>query len=96
MMMDVCVKLPQDAILDAAKKLQELPCLRKQVTFQLVDGSWSAAYSCNGYGNGYGVGFRCKEDCSLRITDLSLCRKVETPDLEGFPYLVQEGFYKGR
>ncbi len=87
MLMDIQVKIPQEEILKASDEFNKFKCLRKEVNFSLMDGSWRANFTCGAYGNGYGVGFSCKDECPLRITDLSKCKEVKT---EFGSYLVQD------
>lgn len=87
MLMDVRVKIPQQQILEASKEINSFKCLRKELTFDLIDNKWRTSFTCGGYGNGYGVGFSCSENCRLRITDLSKCEEVKT---EHGSYLLQD------
>lgn len=87
MHMDVVVKVSQEQVLKAAEEFNEFKCLRKEVNFQFMNGKWRNHFTCGAYGNGYGVGFSCKEECRLRITDLNKCEEVKT---EFGSYLIQK------
>ncbi len=91
MMMDVVVKIPQEQINEAKQDIDQFACLRKEYNFRLEDSQWRLGITCGRYGNGYGVGYSCKENCKLRITDLSKC--VEYKGEHGFTCLVQPEFY---
>ena len=70
MQMDLKIKIPPDIIQKVACELNEFKCLRKKVVFELWENIWKYHYICDGFGNGYGFGCICKEDCKLRITDI--------------------------
>jgi hypothetical protein len=90
-MMDVVVKIPQETILKAEEDIKKFHCLRKEYNFQLTGDDWRLHVTCGRYGNGYGVGYSCKENCELRITDLSKCEEYRGE--RGFKCLVQPEYY---
>jgi hypothetical protein len=90
MHMDVVVKVPQENIIEAAEEFNNFKCLRKEVNFELFGDKWKTDFTCGRYGNGYGVGFSCEDNCPLRITDLKKCRRITT---EYSSYLVQDDYY---
>lgn len=76
--MDVSVTIDGDVLDNAVKEKNSFNCKRRKVRFDLQNGEWRYHLSCGGYGNGYGVGFSCKEACDLRITDLTKCKEIKT------------------
>lgn len=48
---------------------------------------------CWGYGNAYGHGVGCKEDCVLRITDLEKCR-IYRNTKNDYSFVAQPEFYR--
>ncbi|MDR6779498.1 MULTISPECIES: hypothetical protein [Paenibacillus] len=91
MMMDVVVKIPQETISKAKEDIDSFNCLRKEYNFQLINGKWEVRTTCGRYGNGYGVGYSCKENCKLRITDLDKC--TEYTGQHDYKCLIQPEYY---
>jgi hypothetical protein len=90
MMMEATVKIPQELLIKVNEDFIKIPCLRNETVFQyFADSGWKYYHCCGGYGNGYGVGMSCADNCPLRITDLDKCRKVG----EKYKYLVQDDYY---
>lgn len=55
----------------------ELVCYRRKILIKSSsDMERDYTFVCDGYGNGYGIGHTCKEDCPLRIDDLNDIIKV--------------------
>lgn len=71
MMMDLQVKIPPEIILEVAEKLNQIKCFRRKVVFELWGTTWKYHEVCDGHGNGYGIGCSCKENCKLRINDVT-------------------------
>lgn len=96
MLMNLAIKIPQEYIFEAYNELKNFKCLRKEVNFKLFKTKWSVDYTCGRYGNGYSIGFICRDSCKLRITDLDKCRD-EIFELDGstYTYLVQDEFFLG-
>lgn len=89
MNLDVQVKIDGDVLEQATFEKCQFDCKRREVTFKFVKGQWNYDITCGGFGNGYGFGMSCNENCKLRITDLAKCSEIKT---EYGSYLVQNKF----
>lgn len=81
------IKIPREALDKGIKERDKFDCLRRDLDFVLDENNkWKHNITCFGYGNGYGVGFTCRDNCPLRLTDLDNCLEVRT---EVGKYLIQ-------
>lgn len=54
----------------AIEEFKEFKCERRSLVFNLTaNGEWEYSLTCHGYGNCYGNGAVCREECKLKLAD---------------------------